>query len=189
MKLRTKIILAVVGITSTIYFYKCYKDYYAEYDLVKKELNKIEDIKIVSIEGNSDLELEVYSATIELKDGGILSFVCDGAGKGFKDSKSLDILRINHWYFNGTGCLQGSHWGTDAINLGELSDYTEIRKLNIRNIRDAIEHFAKINNLLNNISTYPDFDTLLKKSDTLFFQKYDSRKIHDRAVFKSKECK
>lgn len=189
MKLRTKIILAVVGITSTIYFYKCYRDYYAEYDIVKRELNKIEDITIKSIDGNPDLTLEVYSATIELKNGNILSFSCDAWGRGFKDLGGVNILRINNWEFHETGCSHSSSWGASSLVIGQNSKYPELNELNVKNIKDVIQHFDEIKTFLDKISTYPDFDTINRQSDTLLFQKFDTRKITDTRVLKWVECK
>ena len=189
MRLHTKIILAVVGISSSLYFYKCHKDYYAEHDLVENELNKIEGIKVINIDGNPDLRLEVYCATIELKDGNSLMFECNGSGKGLKDGESFNILKVNNWEFNGTGCLKGNPWREFSLDAGQRSDYYEMRKLGIKNVRDAIAHFDDISRFLNTISTNPAFDTIQRKPDTLFFQKFDSRKISDTLTLKWKECR
>ncbi|MBP6024038.1 hypothetical protein [Ferruginibacter sp.] len=188
MKLQTKIILAVVGLASTLYFYTCYKDYYSEYDFVEDQLNKIDGIKIISIDGSPDLTLEVYSATIQLKDGNILSFLCDFSGKGFKETGTIDITRINNWEFHGAGCLHGTHWNPGYIDVSQNSTYKEIRKFDIKNIRDAIKHFNEINALLNKIPTYPEFDTIVKNTDTLFFQKFDNKKVVD-SLLKTTYCR
>jgi len=102
--------------------------------------------------------------------------------KGFKDMESIDILRINNWGFHRIGWPNNGT--SESFDVGQRSDYNEIRKLNIKNIREAVEHFDEINDLLKNISTYPDFDTLQEKSGHILFQKYDDRKITDTRVLK-----
>ena len=184
MALRTKIILAVVGISASLYFYKCYKDYYVEYDLVKNELNKIEGIKIISIDGNPDLTLEDISATIEVKNGDTVIFSSGLTEEDFRSTESVKISRLNNWEFHKTGCSHANNWASGSLDVGQNSEYPEIRKLNIKNIKDAITHFDEINALLNNISTYPNFDTISNGNYPIFFQKFDNKKNTDGRVLK-----
>lgn len=189
MNSRTKIILVAIGIISSLYFYKCYKEYYAEYDLVKNELSKIEGIKIINIDGNPDLTLEDIYATIELKNGNKITFGGGLTEKDFRSNSSIEITKVNNWEFHAIGCIDSSHWGRSSINVGEHSDYPEIKKLNIKNIKDVITHFDELNNVIKNIATYPYFDTLKFNNQPVFFQKYNSKEILNTRELKWIECR
>lgn len=172
MNSRVKVILISLGIFASLYFYRCYREYYKEYDLIKSELKKIEGIKIVSIDGYSeDFALENIYVTIELNDGSILKF-SDLHQKHFEDADVIYVDQFNNWGFQKINYLKDVV--SRGFNAGKHSEYPAIRKLNIKNISELIHHSGEIKKVINSISEYPAADTLETENGKIYIQKYDS---------------
>src|SRR5687767_14697239 len=124
MRIRKRYIFLAVGLISlSIFLYRCHKDYYREYNIAKAELNKIDNINILNIDGNPDLTLEDIYATIRLNSGDTLT-IYNLRREDFTSTNSISIARLNNWEFHSTGCTSGGHWGGGSIDVGQNSQYT-----------------------------------------------------------------
>jgi hypothetical protein len=188
MRIRKRYIFLTIGLVSlSVFLYKCHSDYYAEYNLVKDKLSKIPEVEILSIDGNPDLTLEDIFATIRLKTGDTLLLYSLNKTT-FDSTNSIDLGRLNNWEFHITECTSGGHWGGGSIDIGQNSVYAQIKKLNIINIQDVITHIDVIKNVINQIPAHPNFDTLNRKEELVYLQKYDFRKVTNTRELRWANC-
>ena len=188
MRIRERYIFLTIGLlTLSLLLYKCHSDYYAEYNLVKDKLSNLPDVEILNIDGNSDLTLEDIYATIRLKTGDTLLLYSLNKTT-FDSTNSIDIGRLNNWEFHITGCTSGGHWGGGSIDIGQSSVYIDIQKLNITNIQGLIAHIDFIKDAINKIPVHPNFDTLKRKEELIYLQKYDFRKVTNTRELKWANC-
>jgi hypothetical protein len=113
MKPTILITIAIVILAVSILWYTCNQTYYAQYNDVKRELNKISGVDILEIWGNEDITLEDIYATIKLNNGDTLGF--SSLGKWSFDSyKSLSLTGLTIGNFiRQDVCVEG---------LGEAED-------------------------------------------------------------------
>jgi hypothetical protein len=170
MKSRTKLILLGLITFVSVLIFKCRKEYYKEYNVVKNEFKKIDGIEIVEINGHQDVTLESIYATIKLRNGNTIGFL-SLTEDDFKNPSSISVSHINQWQFNGISCLGNGNW--NFLDIGKNSIFPEIRNLNLKNIQDLIGHFDELNQVVNRISVSPKFDTLRENGDCYLSQKYN----------------
>lgn len=156
--------------------YTCNKMYYALYNVVKDEFNKIEGVEILQIYGNEDLTLEDIYATIKIPTGDTLTFA--GLDKqSFDSSQFLACWAVNQWKFNSTECRGGYSVFGNSLSLAEWSEYPAIRNLHLRNISDVIKHIGALKKIIDGMAEQPRFDTLTVGGQRVYFQKYNARQI------------
>lgn len=188
MKSAILISSAIILIALSILLYQCNREYYAQYNEVKSELSKIAGVDILHIWGNNDLTLEDIYATITINNRDTLRLT-DLGKWSFDTTQSLSIARINNWEFHSTGCTRGGAWGGGGLGVGENAEYDEIKRLNLHNVQDVVNHIDALKIIVKKISIHPQFDTLIKKDEYIYFQKYDLRKVPDTRVLKWADCR
>lgn len=184
--MKTFLIVLVVCLIvfSPVYLLRCNKEYYAVYNAVKAELEKIEGVKVLDMGGNEDLELEEIYATISLSSGDTLSFY-DLFRGSFDSTTWLRVTRINQWEFHSTGCNSYIDY-----EIGFPASYKALRELNLKSVPEIIKNIDTIRKIVNTIATYPAFDTLVNtKGDTFYYQKYDMWKVPDTLKMPEIACR
>jgi hypothetical protein len=168
----------------SVYLVRCNKEYYAVYNAVKAELEKIEGVKVLDMGGNEDVELEEIYATISLSSGDTLRFYDLHRGS-FDSTTYLKLTRINQWDFHTTGCNTYIDY-----EIGFPASYKPLRELKLRSVQEIIKNIDTIKKIVNTIATYPAFDTLVNtKGDTFYYQKYDIWKVPDTLTMPEIECR
>jgi hypothetical protein len=180
--LKWKIIIALLGLLYSLYWYSCDYEYYRDYREVKEELEALRDrnVQVVSIWGNEDLRLEDIFAQVVVGDGDTLGFY-NLSRKSFHEPTEVAIFRFGDWEFQSCGCngRQEVYFGGNAVVIGENGAYNLHVKHTIRNVRDAILKYEQLRPLIDSIPEYPRFGVM---SDGLNGQVYffKHRAIHNQ---------
>lgn len=167
-------LVAVVVLSFLIYINLIYE---REMNVLKKQLNEIENVTVVNIWGHKDVTLEEISARLLIKDKGEL--VLYGLSKdAFNYPDRIPITEIGGYSFKIFNCNGRLSVGSN-IDIGKNTTLGRKIDIECRSVIDVIDNYEKIITVIENLEHSPELNHFISPSNEQFLL-IKSKKSDDR---------